>query len=1291
MEVKGGFSVSGSSLDPERFAGAPVLAAILFIMVVFTPTFLHADTEGMPGPDDGDGGKNKVGLVLGAPSSDPSGIPLGKGFKTIRFHSLVWGTAKAPKSLSLDEADVKGKVIEKGKNVATLLDDGKGEDKHAGDYVYTGAYKIKIDVEDERYFRVSAVYMDKTVISGVSTLGITSFPLDARPSNPKMLDKDPDGGGLRLFANEVLLVLNPGLSSYPGRIKKIAASVGGEVKGVIPSIRVYLVEIPDNTTAKGVKEAIKTLQKGFGKELRRAIPNHEVVSQGSHTPQDPAAICSNTINNANAGTESCQWYIQYNTTATEVVDPVGITKAWDIAGGGSSTHKVATIDPSGIMGTHTDLSNQCIHGGASPGVDACDQTNAAYNHGTWVAGVLAAKSDDTDIAGVAWDTKLVSYQSDSTYTISNAINDIRTAGTVKIVNLSFNAGGLETAIADAASNGILFIASAGTIDKVDNNTCSDDVFEPASLSTVPDNIIAVGATDIDNSLADYTKSVYNPFTFLYEDVSECSNRAGFVDVYAPGEDIYTTTMSGTPPYTHASGTSLAVPIVSGAAAILWNTYPAWAATGIHDRIVERAKTLCKSGATTPCTETDPDKIVTTTDSRLHNKRLLDIVAALGPPTLTPNSQNITLTNNCGVYDSKDVVAVVRANDIDNTLPRIPDTYVESLSYSFVSATGASVQTSGPFSIDSSTGVITVADTLACPFTGTTLPIRVTDFVDLSDTGELAINVIDQESLCWPPHRGVPGAGTWNVPPTIDGDVQDDVGWTGAHRLTYGNGGTENLAFQGLKQKDNKYLYMSFEVRNDDSFDVNDQIVLYFRRSTGTADDGRRILISPNCNVTPCAPTTTLSRYDYTNGAWTGAGTPSNLDVVAKSNPDGSSNQWNIEVKVPTAGGVGADGGGAGWVDLGQDFLFYFNVIRIKSTGPEDTAVEFRWPRNSTEITGTMEDYVFGPRDLGLATTSNTATCNGLWLAWNDIGTLNDPRSKINTISGNKFFATVHNDTEVGGVNQAIPNVSVRFRIADWGLPSQWNDIRADTPPSGCVYDANDSNYNPTCLQDLQAGSITEFNLDWTLTAGERSDYITKDHQCILVEIDSLSNANIITKSVYRNMDFVDGSEFKREATISAKSYGPPPDGKTEHIFDLHVTTRELPVEMDEKRAAREREDEVESRFMWELNGYRHTGRFIVINNKKYAITDPVGSFGYIVSHKGSAVQDWQQVLLGAEKVGKNLYRLSIKPGEVAKVTTKIVPEEQDKWWWLWILIIILILLVIMFVIHAVKSNQKGGQ
>lgn len=535
--------------------------------------------------------------------------------------------------------------------------------------------------------------------------------------------------------------------------------------------------------------------------------------------------------------------------------------------------------------------------------------------------------------------------------------------------------------------------------------------------------------------------------------------------------------------------------------------------------------------------------------------------------------------------------------------------------------------------------------------------------------------LQKERICFPPHRGVPYN---NNPPVIDGEVRDDVGWRGAYRVTYGNGADPaHMAFQALKHRTDPYLYLSFEVRNDPTFDDDDVVVICLRPDAngGSANDDRRLFIFPLCS--PADPGCDLNTDDddvdrlprlvevWSNSdIWTSSSQPGGLDVKVRSYPDGSSLAWNLEVRIPTNTAIG----GSEWIDFSDDFLFYFNVIRVSSPDP---ASEFLWPRNAPEVIGDIYTYAFSSSEWGMGSRSNTEVCKGVFLRWFDIGTTNDPASSIKftpppdpNIITNTFFADVKNNTEINGVPQPAADVSVRFRIANWGIPSlgDWTDIPATNP--GCPDLTLES--NPTCTLDVPAAvadapGIKRFNLKWKVADSVRYEYQPpNDHQCILAELDSWSNTNIVTKSVHRNMDFVPASSFSRSAEISAKGYGPPPEGKTAHEFLLNITTRELgknngiPIRgfVDDKSPV--------SSLRWAAHGYRYSGRSIIIHDTKYDLVDPVGSFGYIVRHEG-LVKDWQHQLVGAEMIGTNLYKLSIPAEGVRTITTRIEPQEYGKW------------------------------
>src|SRR5262249_24096052 len=130
----------------------------------------------------------------------------------------------------------------------------------------------------------------------------------------------------------------------------------------------------------------------------------------------------------------------------------------------------------------------------------------------------------------------------------------------RISNNSWGGGGASQAIYDAIKNagdvGHLFIAAAG------NEASDDDTsdFSPASFSRPTsagpglNNIVVVAATDNRDELAGFSN--YGPNS---------------VHLGAPGVDVWSTKPGNT--YGYLSGTSMATPHVTGAAALLWGFDP----------------------------------------------------------------------------------------------------------------------------------------------------------------------------------------------------------------------------------------------------------------------------------------------------------------------------------------------------------------------------------------------------------------------------------------------------------------------------------------------------------------------------------------------------------------------------------------------------------------------------------------------------------------------------------------------------------------------------------------------
>ncbi|MBL8031034.1 MAG: S8 family serine peptidase, partial [Candidatus Doudnabacteria bacterium] len=267
---------------------------------------------------------------------------------------------------------------------------------------------------------------------------------------------------------------------------------------------------------------------------------------------------------------------------------IGAPDAWNFTTG-SSQIVVALVD-TGVDQTHEDLRKTLFVTGYDfllnrdivPGTDSDDN-----GHGTLVAGVLAATPNNgLGITGVVWSVGVMPLKAlnaegeGSSENVAKAIRYATDHG-ASIINLSLGGVGfgqdvgLANAIRYAYGHNVLVIAAAG----------NDLAAQGVDLDTEPvfpicdDNaqnmvlgVAAVDASDQKPSFSNFGKSC--------------------VDVSAPGKRILSTigrnpvTRARSPDtYAYASGTSLAVPFVSGQAALLRALYPDATNRQIRDRII----------------------------------------------------------------------------------------------------------------------------------------------------------------------------------------------------------------------------------------------------------------------------------------------------------------------------------------------------------------------------------------------------------------------------------------------------------------------------------------------------------------------------------------------------------------------------------------------------------------------------------------------------------------------------------------------------------------------------------
>lgn len=273
------------------------------------------------------------------------------------------------------------------------------------------------------------------------------------------------------------------------------------------------------------------------------------------------------------GIRDSQWHLDY----------LSIERAHELSQGEGIT--IAVLD-SGVDGTHPDLEGNILPGldtyaaatgEASPG----DGWNDINGHGTEVTGVIAGHGhgrDNSDgVLGIAPKAKILPYKvwgfgenddplgdlgrgPEAAVAMDMAIEDALAQG-ADIISMSL-AGLYSDQVFEAIRDGVIVVVAAGN--------APDDF-----LITAPPDAVAVGSVGPDGLISDFSVRGTGPDAGL-----------GFVWLTAPGEEITTTALDGD--YDTVDGTSLATPMVAGAAALVWSKYPDLTGPEVIEHLVSTA-------------------------------------------------------------------------------------------------------------------------------------------------------------------------------------------------------------------------------------------------------------------------------------------------------------------------------------------------------------------------------------------------------------------------------------------------------------------------------------------------------------------------------------------------------------------------------------------------------------------------------------------------------------------------------------------------------------------------------
>lgn len=208
-------------------------------------------------------------------------------------------------------------------------------------------------------------------------------------------------------------------------------------------------------------------------------------------------------------------------------------------------------------------------------------------HGTHVAGIVGAVRDNgIGMNGIADNVAIMSVRlvPDGDERDKDVANGIIYAvdNGAEVINMSFGKGYspdkklVDAAMKYAAKKDVLLVIGAGneSTDIDADMKFPNDTYLGKKKAKLK-NVISVGALSPEGGSAA---------------IAEFSNYGKKeVDVFAPGVYIYSTTPNGS--YDYASGTSMASPVVAGAAAVIRSRYPNLSAAQVKDIIMKSTRKL----------------------------------------------------------------------------------------------------------------------------------------------------------------------------------------------------------------------------------------------------------------------------------------------------------------------------------------------------------------------------------------------------------------------------------------------------------------------------------------------------------------------------------------------------------------------------------------------------------------------------------------------------------------------------------------------------------------------------
>jgi opacity protein-like surface antigen len=558
-----------------------------------------------------------------------------------------------------------------------------------------------------------------------------------------------------------------------------------------------------------------------------------------------------------------------------------------------------------------------------------------------------------------------------------------------------------------------------------------------------------------------------------------------------------------------------------------------------------------------------------------------------------------------------------------------------------------------------------------------------------------IAMADETNLCIPAITG--------TPPTIDGNVVGDAGWSTVPPVKLGQYGGSTSRGTMRFATSGGFLYVGFHITTPMmSFDNTIVLALSPNEDPSAVTDAWRIHVTAFPFADPTAGTALTNQpatavYWRDASAWNLAGSSplSNPDwlIDETANPKlraatqlgtiTTPSQWSLEMKVPIAASPNATADAGIFLPTTHPFRLYVNVLN--TTGNDVNLVDqdawpVRQPMCSIENPCVndhqlIHNTVLAPK-WGLASLYARPECADVKLQWNEIGVLAPDGS--GTIMGEFKGGTCPNGT--GPINAFVARprndgafpaaVTASFSISQFGIPSTSTFIPLSVP-------------SPSASGSINAGSTADLKVDWALTPTQSCQFAPpNDHQCLQVTLTSPDPAvKIGTPLVQRNMRVVPASTFKGQAIISGERplagraathnfliavETDQQDGRR-HEADRHASTLNRSSTGDIKEVRRFKSPELAELIpvrantsfgSWIARGYLYTDETLTIGKTDYRIVENAGDFGYIAVHDAPEA-DWSFGFTGdgLRRIGNGLYTIKVDQGKKAVVETTITATD----------------------------------